>query len=125
MKEVLGYINRELEKIGVPYEFMRWNSAVKYPYSTGELSEYEPMTEDGLQEKTLLITAVTNNSWSELMGIAEKIEKHFPPIGGRTTILDDGSGVAVFFSNTMPIPSDVEDLKKLQINLNIKLWKVV
>ncbi len=63
---VLGIITEELNSIGVPYEYIRWTSAVQYPYFVGELSEMTIVTEDGAKEYTLLLTGTTRESWLEL-----------------------------------------------------------
>ena len=35
MEEVLNFISVELEKIGVPYEFLEWTQDITYPYFVG------------------------------------------------------------------------------------------
>lgn len=124
MIETLEFIRAQMETLEIPYEFMSWSSEVKYPYFVGEISEIEPITEDGLEEKKFIITGFTRNSWIELMEIQEKIRKALPPIGGKTAVLDDGSGIAVFYDTALPIPTGEADLKKIEIYLTIKLWKV-
>lgn len=124
MTEVLEYIQREMSQLGIPYEFMTWTAPVEYPYCVGEFSEFESITEDGLQEKTMLLTLTTINRWLELLGIQEKLEENFPSEEGKTAILDNGSGIAVFYDTALPIPTGDAKLKRLQINLKIKLWKV-
>lgn len=124
MIEVLTFIHEQMERLKIPYEFMAWTDEVKYPYFVGEISEIEPITEDGLEEKKFIITGFTRNNWIELMEIQEKIRKAFPPIGGKTAVLDDGSGIAVFYDTALPIPTGEADLKKIEIYLTIKLWKV-
>lgn len=124
MIETLEFIRAQMETLEIPYEFMAWSSEVKYPYFVGEISEIEPITEDGLEEKKFIITGFTRNSWIELMAIQEKIRKAFPPIGGKAAVLDNGSGIAVFYDTALPIPTGEADLKKIEIYLTIKLWKV-
>ena len=60
----------------------------------------------------------------ELIEVQEKIKKAFPSIGGKTAVLDDGSGIAVFYDTALPIPTGEAELKKIEIYLTIKLWKV-
>lgn len=124
MIEVLNYIQQEMNKLEIPYEFMLWTAPVTYPYFVGEFSEFESTSEDGLEEKTLILTGTTRNSWIELIEIQEKLNKNFPSVGGKTTILGNGSGVAVFYGTALLIPTGEAELKRLQINLTIKLWKV-
>jgi hypothetical protein len=62
MMSVLGTIATELNKIGVPYEFMEWTDPVQYPYFVGEYSEVPPTAEDGGKEATLMLTGTTNTN---------------------------------------------------------------
>lgn len=54
---VLKYISEALDSVGVDYEFGQWSSQpIPDPYFVGEYTESEPITEDGLQETTFLLT---------------------------------------------------------------------
>lgn len=119
---VLGVINDELNSIGVPYEFMQWTDPVQYPYFVGEYSEVPTVTEDGYKEGTMLITGTTKGSWLELEQFRQKIENHFPAIHGLRKSTDDGA-VIIYYSNSFPVPTGEADLKRIQINLDIKQWK--
>ena len=55
MEEILEFISNELEKEGVPYEFLIWTRTVTYPYFVGEYNEYEPTVESGEQDKTFIL----------------------------------------------------------------------
>lgn len=127
MEEVLGFINKALEDAGVPYEFLEWTQGVTYPYFVGEYSEFEPDNESGEEDKSFILTGFYrgNNARYELEKMRAKIEATFPGIGGKVAALDSGSVVAVFYGNSSYIPTGEEELYKIQINLSIKLWKVV
>lgn len=125
MIDVLSFINSELEKIHIPYEFGEWTSKVAYPYFVGEYSEIESFSESGEEEKSFILNGFTRGSALSLEEMKEKIKEIFPPVGGKTAILDNGSGVAVFYSNSFPVPTGEEELKRIQINLTVKYWKVV
>lgn len=127
MEEVLGFINKALEDAGVPYEFLEWTQGVTYPYFVGEYSEFEPDNESGEEDKSFILTGFYrgNNARYELEKMRAKIEATFPAIGGKVAALDSGSVVAVFYGNSSYIPTGEEELYKIQINLSIKLWKVV
>ena len=127
MEEVLGFINKALEDAGVPYEFLEWTQGVTYPYFVGEYSEFEPDNEGGEEDKSFILTGFYrgNNARYELEKMRAKIEATFPAIGGKVAALDSGSVVAVFYGNSSYIPTGEEELYKIQINLSIKLWKVV
>ena len=121
---VLRYISNELEKIGVPYEFGEWQSDVTYPYFVGDYTEVTPINEDGAEEKTFMLNGfIRNKSVLELEKVKEKIQQAFHSVGGKTAILGDGTGIAVFYSNAFYVPTNVENLKRIQINLTIKIWK--
>lgn len=127
MEEVLGFINKALEDAGVPYEFLEWTQKITYPYFVGEYSEFEPDNESGEEDKSFILTGFYrgNNARYELEKMRAEIEATFPAIGGKVAALDSGSVVAVFYGNSSYIPTGEEELYKIQINLSIKLWKVV
>ena len=127
MEEVLEFINKALEDAGVPYEFLEWTQKVAYPYFVGEYSEFEPDNESGEEDKSFILTGFYrgDNARYELEKIRAKIEATFPAVGGKVAALDSGSVVAVFYGNSSYIPTGEEELYKIQINLSIKLWKVV
>ena len=127
MEEVLEFMNKALDDAGVPYEFMEWTQGVTYPYFVGEYSEFEPENESGEEDKTFILTGFYrgNNARYELEKMRAKIEATFPAINGKMAALDSGSVVAVFYGNSSYIPTGEEELYKIQINLSIKLWKVV
>lgn len=127
MEEVLGFINKALEDADVPYEFLEWTQKITYPYFVGEYSEFEPDNESGEEDKSFILTGFYrgNNARYELEKMRAKIEATFPAIGGKVAALDSGSVVAVFYGNSSYIPTGEEELYKIQINLSIKLWKVV
>jgi hypothetical protein len=119
---MLGFISNELNSIGVPYEFMRWTGAVSYPYVVGEYSEITATNEDGFKESTMILTGFTRGSWLELEQIKEKIQQHFPTAGGLRGNTEYGS-VAIFYNGSYPIDTGEAELKKIQINLDVKEWR--
>ena len=122
IESALGIVKDELNKIGVPYEFMRWTSSVEYPYWVGEYSEAPTGTEDGYQEGTLMLTGTTKGSWLELLQQKAQIQDHFPTVGGLRATTDKGV-VVIFYSHSFPVPTGEADLKRMQIDLQIKAWK--
>ena len=124
-KQVLKFINDELVKLGVNYEFGEWSEEnVPTTYFIGEYQEEEPLNEDGLQDTTFILTGTTRSTLLGLEDIKEKIENNFPQIEGKTAVLENGSGIAVFYSNSFSVPTGNDELKRIQINLKIKEWKV-
>ena len=121
---VLKFINEQMSAIGIPYEFYEWTSEVKYPYFVGEFTEEEPMTEDGLQETTFMLTGFTRDSWLTLENAKDRIENYFNRVSGKTVITDNMSAVAIFYAGSMIVPTNDAELKSIQINLHVKEWRV-
>ena len=119
----LGYIAKLMESIGIPYQFMRWESGIPPDgYFVGEYIESPSLTleESGFQETTFILRGFTRSTWLVLEQAKEKIEKSIP----KTAILEDGSGIAVFYESATVVPTNDADLKSIKINLNIQEWKV-
>ena len=122
-KQVLKIISDAMNSLGLEYDFGTYKkNPVVYPYFVGEYQETEPMTEDGLQETTFLLSGFHRGEWRTLEEAREKIEKYFG-FGGKAVITDN-SGVAVFYAGTLIVPTGDAELIKIQVNLNIKEWKV-
>jgi hypothetical protein len=122
IETALGIINTEMNSIGVPYEFMRWTSQVNDRYWVGEYTETPTGTEDGYEEGTLILTGTTKDSWLTLMQDRATIKDHFPTIGGLRKSINGGT-VVFFYDNSFPVPTGEADLKRIQVNLHIKMWK--
>lgn len=121
---VLGIFADEMNILGVPYEFMQWTSAVRYPYFVGEYSETTPTTEDGYKASTIMVTGATRGSWLELQQFKELIENHFPSIFGLRKATDDGT-VVFYYANAFPVDTGEADLKRIQINIDVKEWRCI
>lgn len=122
MISVLNIIKNELDSIGIPYEFMRWTGEVQYPYWVGEYTETPTVTEDGFKEGTVILTGTNHYTWLELELMRSKIEKHFPNPYGLRRSTEDGA-VVINYGNAFPVPTGEADLKRIQVNLEIKIWK--
>ena len=127
-KEVLGFVQKSMEALGIEYAFGEYEGndkgKVVYPYFVGEYTESEPMTEDGLHEMTFLLSGFSRGSWLTLEDAKERIERYFNMNSGKTVITESGSGVAVSYAGSLIVPTGDAELKKIQINLHIKEWKV-
>ena len=124
-KETLKIIKDAMKELGLAYGFGEYsNKPVVYPYFVGEYTETESVTEDGLQESTFLLTGYARGSWLALEDAKESIKNHFNHVSGKTVITDNGSAVAVFYANSMIVPTADAELKRIQINLDVKEWGV-
>ena len=126
--DTLKIISEAMNEMGLAYGFGRYTPPtglpVPDPYFVGEYQEMIPTTEDGMQESTFLLTGFGRGSWLQLENARELIQFYFNRVSGRTVITDNGSAVAVFYTNSLIVPTNDAELKRIQINLNIKEWKV-
>lgn len=123
MTEVLQVITEIMEALGLPYAFMLYSETPLPPlYFVGEYSEIAGTTEDGLQEATFHLTGYTKGTWLELEQAREKIQRYF--CNGYTAVTEGGTGLAISYANTLPLPTSDAEIKRIQVNLNVKEWKV-
>lgn len=125
-KAALKFISDAMSSAGIPYEFMEFSSDLDElaSYWVGEYSETEPFTEDGLQETQFILTGTTKGSWVSLESQKATIEELFPYIGGNVATLSNGNAIAIYYGNAFPVPTGDMFLKRIQINLTVKEWKV-
>lgn len=124
-KNLLKVVSDGMAELGIEYEFGEYTKEpIVYPYFVGEYTETEPMTEDGLQETTFMLSGFSRGTWLTLENAKAKIENYFNKVYGKTVMVGDGSAVAVFYGNSLIVPTGDEELKKIQINLQCKEWKV-
>ncbi|WP_286080623.1 hypothetical protein [Parablautia intestinalis] len=124
--DALTVIAQSMEEMDINYAFMEWSEEPSYPYFVGEYQEVPSGGESGEQELNFILTGFARGegAWIKLEEEKKEIKKHFPPVGGKVVITDSGSAVAVFYANSLPIPQDEMELKKIQINLTVKEWSV-
>lgn len=123
--DALGIIGKGMTELGLEYDFGTYKKKpVVYPYFVGEYQEFESTTEDGKQELTFMLNGFSRSDWLTLVEAKEKIENYFNRIWGKTVITENGSAVAVFFSDSLIVPTGDMELKRIQINLKVMEWKV-
>lgn len=119
----LAYIDGLMQGVGIPYAFMEWTEEeIPDTYFVGAYLENPSMTleENGHQETTFILRGWTKEEWIALEEYKGKIEKTFM----KTAILDDGTGVAIFYESAIPVPTYTDGWKSIKINLKIQEWKV-
>lgn len=121
--EVLGIIDNLLSEAGINYEYLEWTSDMVYPYWVGDYQEVEPLSEDGMCESTFIMSGFTRSTALELEQDKEKIKKLFDETSGKLVTTDNGSVVAIFYANALPVRNENMDLKSMTINLKVKEWK--
>lgn len=121
----LAFINQMLSEADIPYSFGEWSGDIVYPYFVGEYTETEPLYEYGETEDTFILTGTSRVSDAilELEKYKSKIRQMFPT-EGLTERFADGSAIAVMYCDSSYIPTGTDDLRRIQINLKIKEWRV-
>lgn len=123
--KALEIINNAMTTLGIAYGFGEYvGDPVVYPYYVGEYTETEPFTEDGLHESTFILTGFSRGSWLVLEETKAAIENYFNKVSGKIVMVDNGSAVAIFYANSMIVPTGDAELKSIQINLHVKEWSV-
>ena len=119
----LKFIKKQMDLLAVPYEFGEWASKIQYPYFVGEITEEPVTTESGLQESTMILTGFTRGKYIAMEKMKDAIKAHFHPVHSLVGQTESGA-IVVFFDGAFYIPTGEADLKRIQINLKIKEWKV-
>ena len=123
MIEVLGVINTQLEALGLNYEFGEMSqSPPVYPYWVGEYTEPEPNGEDGKEEPVILLSGFTRGAHIDLETQAELIRNYYKH--GITVLTDTGAAVIVNYAGSLKVPTGELELKKMQVNLAVRLWNL-
>ena len=125
MSDVLGIISKAMSDLGIEYDIGEYSKTpIVYPYFVGEFTTSEPTTEDGLHEGTFILNGFHRGSWLKLIEAQEKIENRFCWTASTPSIVDDGSAVVVFYVGSQIVPTGDMELKRIQINLQFKEWRV-
>ena len=124
-RNALRIISEAMEALGLEYGFMRYNKKpVVSTYWVGEYQENPPVSESGHRTSLFMLTAIHHGDWAVLETQKERIENYFNKVSGKTVMAEDGSAVAIFYSNSLVIPSMDAELKRIQINLDVHEWSV-
>lgn len=124
VRSVLEVINKELESLGINYFYLLNNSEkIVYPYVTGEYYESGYRFEDNCVFGSFILEAWTRGELSELFEIIGKIKGKFCYF--YKVIKEQGRemGVTISYVSSAPRDTQVEGLKKIQINLDINYWE--
>ena len=120
MKKVLNVLKNEAKLINLPYEFDNWKSELKLPYFVGEISELPTLDEDGKREFDFILTGEDVETYSRLLDYSEIIQKRYEY--GHSVVIDGGV-VKIIYNNTITVPVEDENVKRIQINITVYLWE--
>ena len=124
-RNALKIINNAMKALDLEYGFVRYDKKpVVYPYWVGEYQETAPSYESGHSTTSFLLTGNHRGSWDELETQKERIANYFNKVSGKTVMAEDGSAVAIFYANSLILPSMDAELKRIQINLDVHEWSV-
>lgn len=125
MSDVLNIVGNAMSELGIEYDIGEYSkNPIVYPYFVGEFTATEPVNEDGLHESSFILTGFHRGTWLELIEAQEKIENHFSWMSSTPSITADGSAVVVMYAGSRIVPTGDAELKRVQINLQAKEWRV-
>lgn len=117
----LKLIKELLTTAKVNYSFQTMKSdAVTYPYWIGEFSEGSPDDESGYRQSTFILTGTTDNTWLELHSQKNAIEELFR---NKKAVHLDNSAVAFFVENSFEVPTQMDKIKRIQLNIQVQEWR--
>ena len=118
MTNVLKIINNEMQNLNIPYTYDGWDKELELPQFIGELSEVPTLDEDGLSEYTFILTGyAVKEDVDYLCSVAKRLKLRYKP----SCIVD---GIAIIYNNVIPVETNADGLKQIQITLKIKEWSV-
>ena len=123
-KAVLKLINNELTALGINYFYMVNDSeTVTYPYATGEYHENDYDYEDNSTIGEMFLNLWTRGSELSLIAQKDLIKDKFKNY--QTVILEDETitSVAINYVSKNSRYTGEEDLKRIEIRLQIKYWE--
>lgn len=124
-RNALKIIKEAMKSLGLEYGLARYaKRPIVYPYWVGEYQENTPTSESGHSTSTFLLTGFHRGEWDDLETQKERIEDYFNKVSGKTVMAEDGSAVAIFYANSLIVPTMDAELKRIQINLDVHEWSV-
>ena len=124
-RNALKIIKEAMAALGLEYGFARYaKRPVVYPYWVGEYQETAPDSESGHSTSSFLLTGFHRGTWDDLETQKERIANYFNKVSGKTVMAEDGSAVAIFYANSLILPTMDAELKRIQINLDVHEWSV-
>ena len=124
-KNTLKIIRNAMSSLGLEYAFVRYSKTpIVYPYWVGEYRESPPADESGHSTSSFTLTGFHRGEWADLETQKERIETFFNKVSGKTVMAEDGSAVAIFYADSLIVPTMDAELKRIQINLDVHEWSV-
>ena len=116
---VLKLLSEKMQELGISYAFLQWNGEPVYPYFVGEYTEEPEADESGEMRIDFILSGFTRSSWLSLEEAKARIAE-----GLRDYVaIRDGYAIAIYYSNSYPIPQETDELKRMEIHLDIRVWR--
>lgn len=123
-EDALKVIDKSMNAMQIPYSFDTWKGKPPDLYYTGEYQETpsDNQIETGYEESLFTLTGFArgNNAVMELERTKETIKRNI----NQTAVLPNGNGIAVFYNIGYPVDTGVADIKRMDIKLTVKEWRV-
>lgn len=120
MINVLKTLKNELESLKIPYSYDKWECDVKLPFFVGELDETPTDDEDGKSEFSFTLIGEDVDTYQNLYKYAEKLKKEYKQ---SKKIKCDSGYIVISYDNTITIPIELANIKRIQIKFTIYLWE--
>lgn len=117
----LGYLDKLLTDNGINYTLDLVNDVVEFPYWVGDYQETTSSDEQGYHEYIFNLTGTNKGTYSRLIKDLDVIRNLTM---NQTTMLGDDHSVAIYYETMQMIPSQDEEIKRMEITLTIKEWSV-
>lgn len=117
----LGYLDSKLSEI-IKYQLDTWQGDLVFPYFpywVGDYQETEYNYEQQYHEYSFTLTGTTKGTYAQLESDREKIEQVF----SNHTYKEKGHGIAIYYDDSIMIPSVDEQIKRMEVHLTVKEWR--
>lgn len=117
----LGALDKLLTDNGINYTLDLANDVVNFPFWEGDYQEIDSSYEQGYHEYVFTLTGTNKGTYSRLIKDLDIIRKITM---NHTEMLESGHGIAFYYEHMQMIPSQDEQIKRMEITLTIKEWSV-
>ncbi|SEA15892.1 hypothetical protein SAMN04515656_104144 [Eubacterium aggregans] len=111
-----------MEILDVPCEYQTWTQVVSYPYWVYEILGSPVVSEDGMEELTIILTGFSKGKALPLAQAEGRIKQYFKH--GVTVTDDDGSTICFSYGGFQSVSTGAPDLKRIDITISVKKWSV-
>lgn len=122
--EALNYISQYMDGLDLPYSFDLWRGDPPDLYFVGEYQEIDTDNQQDTGYEEAQFTLVGFGRGDDAVLNLEKAKEKIKRSSNQTAILPSGSGLAVFYNTGIPVDTGVPDVKRVDIKITVKEWRV-